>query len=213
MKKLIFTLSIMVITALPARTEPAPEFTLPDASGQAFALSRQKGKIVLLSFWAGYCKPCLAEMPMLENLRKTYGDSGLMVAGICIDTKRSQAKAREIAVKQRVSYPILYDLGQKAMMLYKVGPLPSTFLIDKRGNIRYHFEGFTEKTKAELAQKIKLLLAELKAPPVVYFTGIECKGKAAGLKGQADSVALASIPEKYKKLTFDNGSPAEADYA
>ncbi|MDP2807791.1 MAG: TlpA disulfide reductase family protein [bacterium] len=197
---------------MPSRAALAPDFILPEADGNTFALNRQKGKVVLLSFWASYCKPCIAEMPLLENLWATYRDSGLAVAGISIDTKRSQAKAKEIAVKQRVSYPILYDLGQKAMTLYKVKDVPATFLIDKRGNIRYHCEGFTEKTKEELIDKIKLLLAELKAPPVIYFAGIECKGKAAGLKQQADSLLLAGIPEKYKKITFETGSPGEADY-
>jgi peroxiredoxin len=209
---LLSIIAILSLSVLAAYSEKAPQFILPDASGKAFDLKQQNGKVVLLSFWASYCKPCIAEMPLLENLWGTYRDSGLMVAGISIDTKHSQAKAREIARQQKVNYPVLYDAGQKAMELYRVGGVPASFLMDKRGNIRYSFEGFTPKTKSELVDKIKLLLAELKEPPAIYFAGFECKGKAAGLKDQADSLALAAIPDRYKKITFATGSPAEADY-
>jgi len=205
-------LLIITILSLTAYSEKAPHFVLPDAGGKAFDLKQQNGKVVLLSFWASYCKPCIAEMPLLDNLWVTYSDSGLMVVGISIDTKHSQAKAKEITRQQKVNYPMLYDAGQKAMELYRVGGVPAFFLIDKRGNIRFRFEGFTPKTKSELVDKIKLLLAELKEPPAIYFAGFECKGKAAGLKARMDSLALAAIPDGYKKITFATGSPAEADY-
>lgn len=221
-KSSVFFVLILLALVVSCIAGEAPDFVLPLTANSRgdpparpyYKLSDQRGKVVLLSFWASWCKPCQEEMPFLQNLWQTYKDSDLVVVGIAIDNKKTQKKAEQIAGQKGITYPIVYDVGQKVIGLYKAQGVPATFLIDKRGNIRYNSAGFTKKSEEVLKAKITELLAELKAKPVIFYGGVECKGKAGGLKAVTDSVLLNCLNKdgRFKIIYFETGSPVEADY-
>ena len=60
----------------------APEFTLPDLDGRPVSLSKYQGKVVILDFWASWCAPCVAELPVFQALQEKYGDKGFAMVGV-----------------------------------------------------------------------------------------------------------------------------------
>jgi thiol-disulfide isomerase/thioredoxin len=119
-----------------ADRKPAEPVTgqLLDGSGR-FDLTRYRGDVVVLNFWASWCGPCRAEMPQLAALYRRLHPSGVQFVGV--DTKDSRAGARAFIAQQHVPYPIVYDQeGQIQLRLGNIpGSLPFTVLIDPRGRV------------------------------------------------------------------------------
>lgn len=113
---------------------PAPDFTLPTLSGAPIHLSALRGKVVLVNFWATWCGSCRAEMPALNALYQRYKDRGLEVLAVNLDTDSTsnvQAFARKIGVTFRVGL----DPSSSTARSYRVRSLPTTYLIDRAGNV------------------------------------------------------------------------------
>jgi thiol-disulfide isomerase/thioredoxin len=118
----------------PQVTFAAPDFTLSLLSGGTMRLADLRGKAVLLNFWATWCVPCRMEMPALETLYQRYKDAGLVVLAINLDTLSSagvEAFVKEVAV----TFPIVFDPAWSTARLYQVRGLPTTYLIDRAGNV------------------------------------------------------------------------------
>lgn len=92
---LLILLLIGLVTNLPAQTKttpkakdkPLPDLTLPTVAGQQWSLHEQRGRVVLLNFWATWCAPCRTEVPYLVRLSNKYKENGLEVVGISIDSE------------------------------------------------------------------------------------------------------------------------------
>ncbi|MGA8277312.1 MAG: TlpA disulfide reductase family protein [Rhodanobacteraceae bacterium] len=89
-----------------------PDLALPDVDGRSHALSEWDGKLVLLNFWASWCAPCRAEMPLLDASQKRHAQDGLEVVGIAID---DAAAARGFLAANPVDYPVLIDAPTAAI--------------------------------------------------------------------------------------------------
>jgi len=127
---------------LHARGEPAPVFTLPDLGGRRIALSKFRGKPVLLTFWSSWCRPCSAEADLLDKLYRELG-SQLIVLGLNVS---DDAKAMQQFLHSRhVSYPILIagEFTSPIPRTYNLGALPLTVLIDPHGFVIYLQTGFS----------------------------------------------------------------------
>jgi peroxiredoxin len=124
---------------------PAPAFSTLDLDGVNRSLSEQKGKVVLVTVWATWCGYCRAEMPELDQLYREYKDQGLMVFGLSDEDAPTQRKCLE---KIPVNYPLLTYKGQIPAIYRQVAVYPTTFLIDRRGQLQPGIEG--EKSFAEL---------------------------------------------------------------
>jgi peroxiredoxin/Cu/Ag efflux protein CusF len=112
----------------------APDFALPLRSGGAMRLADLRGKVVLLNFWATWCVPCRTEMPALEALYQRHKEAGLVVLAINMDTLSStglEAFVKEVAV----TFPIVLDPAWSTAKLYQVRGLPTTYLIDRAGQV------------------------------------------------------------------------------
>jgi thiol-disulfide isomerase/thioredoxin len=112
----------------------APDFTLPTLSGGPMRLADLRGKVVLLNFWATWCMPCRQEMPTLETLYQRYKDAGLVVLAVNMDTLSTtgvEAFVQEVAV----TFPIVLDPAWATAQTYRVLGLPTTYLIDRAGNV------------------------------------------------------------------------------
>jgi thiol-disulfide isomerase/thioredoxin len=117
-------------------------------------LSDQKGKVVLVEFWATWCPPCRESIPTLEKLHKQYADRGLVILAVSVDEGGWDAVKKFVA-EHKMTYPVLKgtdDVTQK----YMVRLIPSMFLVDKAGNTKKQFMGGGNDDKLE--EEIKALL-------------------------------------------------------
>jgi thiol-disulfide isomerase/thioredoxin len=112
----------------------APDFTLPALSGDTIRLTAFQGKVVLLNFWATWCIPCRTEMPTLEALHQRYKDAGLAVLTVNMDTL-STASVEAFVQEVAVTFPIGLDPSWSTARVYGVLGLPTTYLIDRKGNV------------------------------------------------------------------------------
>jgi peroxiredoxin len=139
----------------------APSFTLQDLNGKTVSLSDFKGKVVVLDFWATWCPPCVKEIPHFIELYEQYKDQAFAMVGISVDLE-GVSVVKSFARKYKINYPILMADGQVANAYGGITGIPTTFVIDKAGNIRQKYIGYRDKAVFEA--DIKTLLAEAKPP-------------------------------------------------
>ena len=136
----------------------APALKLNSLQGKEVSLNDYRGKVVLVNFWATYCKPCREEMPSLERLKTRLGPRGLVVAGIAV-AEEPGVIARFLSTTP-VSFPILLDREATTMGQWKAIALPSSFLVDRRGRLRAKLVGGTDWESPELVEALEKLLNE-----------------------------------------------------
>ena len=126
-----FAAAISKIEADNVRREQA-DFTLAELGGKTWTLKEQRGKVVLLNFWATWCPPCRKEMPDLETLYKQFKNQGLVILAI---SDEGASKVRPFVAQQKVTYPILLDPGRKVNELFQIEGIPKTFVYDRNGKM------------------------------------------------------------------------------
>lgn len=141
----------------------APEIELNGLNGESVRLGDHKGSIVLVNFWATWCEPCKEELPRLESLHQKYKDQGFVVLGVNLDIKRDQRRARALVERLGLSFPIALDPEQTIPPRYQPSKMPSSYLIDALGNIRFKHEGYRAGDEEKLDEAIQRLLRI--APP------------------------------------------------
>ncbi len=131
------------------------DFVLPDLDGNQVPLSSFKGKVVLLNFWATWCGPCKAEIPIFVDLQEEYRDD-LVVVGFSVDDPAD--KARAFAEEFKINYPVLLGLGRDEVQ-DAYGPIwgiPTSFLISRDGQVCKKHMGIAPRAVFE--REIKALL-------------------------------------------------------
>jgi len=113
----------------------APVWTLKDLNGAPVKSDQFKGKVVVIDFWATWCPPCRAEIPGYVELMKKYGKDGLVIIGVSMD-EAGPGVVKTFSDKFAVNYPMV--MGDEKMLAAFGGieALPTTFLIDRNGQIR-----------------------------------------------------------------------------
>ncbi|MCW8828551.1 MAG: TlpA family protein disulfide reductase [Gammaproteobacteria bacterium] len=133
------------------------EFTLPDLEGESRKLAQWQGQVVMVNFWAPWCPPCRDEVPAFIELQEKYADKGFTIVGITVDTHEN---AQTFADTMGINYPVLIaeEEGIEIAKRYgnRVGALPYTALLDRRGNIV-----FTHRSELSLEQAEEALKAAL----------------------------------------------------
>ena len=132
----------------------APEISLESLQHTRVDLAQDRGKVVLLNFWATWCGPCKVEMPRFMEWQKQYGARGLQVIGVSIDD--SAAPARAFVEKLDLNYPVVMGNAKLGEQYGGVLGVPVTFLIDRAGMVRARFDG-EEHLAAEERQMRGLL--------------------------------------------------------
>ena len=119
--------------ALPSVMEgkPAPTFSLTSLDGQPISLTEQRGKPVVVNFWATWCVPCAQEHPLLQEAAQRYQPQGVVFLGVLYGDTAD--KAVPYLQKHGSVFPNLLDPGQVTAIDYGVGGVPETFFIDKTG--------------------------------------------------------------------------------
>ena len=137
---------------------PAPQFTLESRGGPKISLAQYKGQVVMLNFWASWCGPCRQEMPLLENIYKKYNKMGFTLIGVNVEP---DSKAAEGFLQQTpVSFPVIYDKDSTVSKAYDVAGMPSTVIIDRKGNIRVLHRGYKPGDENEYLDSIRNLVRE-----------------------------------------------------
>ena len=139
-------------------TGPAPDFTLDSRAGKPLSLSEYKGKVVMLNFWASWCVPCKQEMPLLETIQKKYSKLGFTLIGVNVEPDSKAANA--VLQKIPVTFPIVYDTESKVSQAYQVSGMPSTVIIDRKGQVRMLHQGYKPGDENEYLDSIRALIRE-----------------------------------------------------
>ena|SRR5437868_11623551 len=160
MNKTMLTLALVtagVAFAGVQKGQRAPEFSLPSLKGSTVVLSQLRGRVVLVDFWAQWCEPCKKELPQLDRLAKEYAPKGVVVLTVNIDKQRENA---ERMVKQLgLTLDVLLDPAGSVAGSYDLPKMPTSFVVDKKGIVRYVNEGFdgpkdVERFKHELDELV-----------------------------------------------------------
>jgi thiol-disulfide isomerase/thioredoxin len=141
---------------------PAPALTATDLKGVPRTLADYRGKLVLLNFWASWCPPCLREMPSLERLRLKMAGRPLEI--VALDSAETAEDVNGYLSRMKLGFPILLDPDGSNTRRWKVFALPTSFLLDAEGRVRYVLTGPTEWDEGEALQVIESMLAEFQTP-------------------------------------------------
>jgi peroxiredoxin len=133
--------------ALRAGSE-APALRLPALAGGEVDLASQRGRVVVLNFWATWCPPCVTEMPSLERLHRALGPEGVSV--VTVSTDEDEDELRRFVAVRALTLPVLKDPGGRvAASEYRTTGYPETFVLDRQGRILQHVVGPAEWDSAE----------------------------------------------------------------
>ena len=130
------------------KKEAAPAWTLKGLDGKEVKLSDFKGKTVLLNFWATWCPPCRNEIPTLIALQKEHAGKGLVVIGVSM-VQQGPDVVKPFVNRMKMEYPIVMGSMETAIAYGGVQYLPTTFLIDREGNVASIYQGDTERAVFE----------------------------------------------------------------
>lgn len=166
LSKIIVTSILIALATLssPSRAavtvgQAAPQFTLPllGASG-AYQLSQFQGKVLYVDFWASWCGPCRQSLPLLNELRQELGAQGFEVLAINLDENPQDGLA--FLQQYPVSYPVVSDPQAETPKIYGLKAMPTSYLLDKQGNIRVVHAGFKEGDIVKIRSQVMQLLGE-----------------------------------------------------
>jgi peroxiredoxin len=162
------TVQLLAVAALAMSNMPAgaavtpsagaPDFTLPSLDGPNLRLQEQRGRVVMINFWATWCGPCRVEMPHLSKLYEKYRGSGFTVLAVNID--EDPHKAASLAKQLGMRFPVLLDTEKKVSRLYDLSTMPSTVLVDRDGRVRFVHRGYRDGYEDTYDKQIRELLRE-----------------------------------------------------
>ena len=171
MRWLIFLLLLLLsapVTAAELNTvrPQAPNFSLNQLNGDSFTFGSTKGKVVVISFWATWCKPCIQELGFLKQVQRE-NEKDLVVLAVATDDPNTISKVRMTVKRKKLTMPVLLDpQGSVMAMLNPRGSLPFSVYIDTQGRVAATHDGFASGDETQITKVIKTLLAEGAAPTV-----------------------------------------------
>jgi peroxiredoxin len=152
---LLITLAIGFVSIALAQQQKASNFSLKAADRTSYELSKYKGKIVVVNFWATWCGPCRKEIPDFIEAYKKYKTKGLEIVGISLD-QDGWTKVTPLVKQSNINYPVVLGDQQVVEDYGGFNAIPTTFIIDRNGNIVDQHTG--TMTLKELESKLKPLL-------------------------------------------------------
>ena len=158
---LLATLALVGLAGAPASAldvgDEAHDFEAPLLKGgQVMNLSDHRGKVVYLDFWASWCDPCTKAIPAIEELRKEFPSDQFQVLAVNVD--KSKKKATKFLKKTPIGYPSVADPRGKLPRKFGLETMPTSYLIDREGVIRYVHRGFRKGDIDELRKEISKLV-------------------------------------------------------
>lgn len=160
MTQLLIALALLATIAAQSRT--APDITLRTADGGTVRLTDYKGRVVIVDFWASWCAPCKTAFPALDTLFREYHARGVEVLAVNLDERRRDADA--FLARLPHAMPVLFDPAGTSAEAFAVQGMPSSFVIDPSGVIRFTHIGYSGDVGTTYRREIQQLLSEEKQP-------------------------------------------------
>ncbi len=180
--------------------QAAPDFELPLLAGGTFKLSEQKGKVVVIDFWATWCGPCVRALPEMKKLAESYaGDTNVVVAGFSTDAAENLEKVRQLVEKNQLGYAI--GIGPaETKQAFKVSGIPCIVVVGPDGVVQGRKVGFSPKLEKDLKRAVDALRTGGTLESARPYTAEELKniengvcpkcGKKHGLSASRDSAKM-----------------------
>jgi len=137
----------------------APVFSLEDLNGKRSDLKQYRGKVVFLNFWATWCGPCKEEMPSMEELSQKFKEKDFVFIALSVDYAGVKP-VKDFIEKHRYTFPVLIDPKCETLDLFEVKGIPTTFLIDKKGDIIGKAIGPKDWKRSEVVSIVNFLLGK-----------------------------------------------------
>ena len=140
------------------QTIPARNFSLSlvSGTGENVSLDDLKGKVVFLNFWATWCPPCRDEMPSMESLYRRFKDKGLEI--LAVNLREEEALVTAFMRDYNLSFPALLDSNGRTGSAYGIQVIPTSFIIDREGNIILRLIGSIDWNTPEIQRAMEMLL-------------------------------------------------------
>ena len=151
------------VEAAPDDAAPVlPDFTLETIDGERFSLSDHLGdKVIVMSFWATWCNPCMAELPHLDEIYQEEKDKGLLIVAVAMDEPGTVAEVAPTAARLGLTMPVVLDTDQRAVRLYnRSRDAPRTVVIDRQGTVVRSSTGYNPGDEEKLRTEVQALLAK-----------------------------------------------------
>lgn len=157
-----FALILLLLASVPLHAgelmeyegKPLPDFTLSDMQGNSHSLSDYRGKVVMVNFWATYCGPCIKEMPSMQRLKEKLGDKPFAILAVDMAEEKSTVEAFLKKHDIKVNFPILLNPEGDVVEQWMITAVPTTFIVDPKGKIRYALFGGIEWDKPDVIETI-----------------------------------------------------------
>ncbi len=137
----------------------ASNFATVDLQGAPFRLSEQRGKVVLINFFATWCAPCVLELPHLRKLYELNKDKGFLLVIVSLNAADATADMRAFGVRNELNFPLIVDADMRISALFNPkNTAPLSILINRAGRIVVVHDGYTAGDEAQLAQDVASVL-------------------------------------------------------
>ena len=143
----------------PQEGSSAPQFVLADLRGKMVSLGDFRGEVVLLNFWASWCGPCKREIPSLERLYQKRRDKGFVILAVNAE-RTSASNVASFTEKYGMSFPVLLNPQADVANNYWIRAIPTSFLLDKKGVIRWKIVGGREWDDSDVLNRLDQVLGE-----------------------------------------------------
>ncbi len=135
-----------------------PAYAALSLDGDSMSLAAERGQVVLLNVWATWCIPCRQEMPQLQALHARYAARGFRMVGVSIDGDGAGDAIRRFVSEYKVTFPIWHDAEDRVTTVFRTVGVPTTFLIDRQGVLRWRAVGAVEPGDSTLTAAIEAAL-------------------------------------------------------
>ncbi|MBF0193074.1 MAG: TlpA family protein disulfide reductase [Magnetococcales bacterium] len=142
-----------------AKPKKAPDLMLTDIDGKHHDITNYRGKVVLVNFWATWCPPCRSEMPSMQRVWDKFKDKGFVI--LAVDVGEKADDIIPFAMEYDLEFPIVLDNNDKTARAWKVRGMPTSFLVDKQGNIVYQALGGREWDDVKIIEIIQNLIDKI----------------------------------------------------
>lgn len=137
---------------------PLPGFALQDLQGESHRLADYRGKVVMVNFWATYCAPCIKEIPSMQRLQEKLGEESFAILAVNMAESRRDVENFLQEHDIRVDFPVLLDPDGQVVSQWMITAVPTTFILDPAGEVRYGLFGGLEWDKPEIVKTLSGLM-------------------------------------------------------
>jgi thiol-disulfide isomerase/thioredoxin len=152
-----------VLLVFAAGQAPEAQLSLRSTDGQHVRLSDYRGKVVVLNFWATWCAPCTAEIPMLVQAEKYYNPKGVVFIAASVDDRKSKKSVPSFVNRYNVGFPVWLNATTRDLSRLGMGTaVPATAFLDQEGRIVARVEG--QMREGDLRERLDWLLGDQIGP-------------------------------------------------